>query len=136
MCIHYADYVFGNETEAAAYAAANGMEGASVEAVAAAISAAPKASGARGRVAIITQGASATVVAAGGVVTSYPVPAVANIVDSNGAGDAFVGGFLAYIARGASVKEAVDAGHWAAGHVIQRSGCSFDRNAKYVPTAA
>ena len=135
MCIHHADYVFGNETEAAAYAAANGMEGASVEAVAAAISAAPKASGARGRVAVITQGAGATVVAAGGAVTSYPVPPVAKVVDSNGAGDAFVGGFLAYVARGASVKEAVEAGHWAAAHVIQRSGCSFDSSVKYVPAA-
>jgi adenosine kinase len=66
-------------------------------------------------------------------VTTVAVAPVTNIVDSNGAGDAFVGGFLAFTAKGASTLAAVEAGHWAAAHVIQRSGCSFDRSAKYTP---
>jgi adenosine kinase len=125
--------VFGNETEAAAWGAANGLEGASVDSIALAISALPKASGTRGRTVIITQGASPTVIAAGGATSSVAVLPVAAIVDSNGAGDAFVGGYLAYAAKGASTLQAVEAGHWAAAHVIQRSGCSFDRTAVYVP---
>ncbi len=52
-------------------------------------------------------------------------------MDTNGAGDAFVGGFLAYLAKGASIDAAVRAGHWAAGHVLGKSGCVFDPAAKY-----
>ena len=127
----FADFVFGNESEAEAFASTNGMPGASIDAVALAIAALPKANAARARVAIITQGPKATVVAEGGVVRHIEVAPVDKIVDVNGAGDAFVGGFLAYIAKGASVDEAVKAGQWAAGHVIQHSGCTFDRSDVY-----
>lgn len=59
----------------------------------------PKASGARPRVVVITQGADPTIVACGGKVMHYPVLRVAadEIVDTNGAGDAFVGGFLSQV---------------------------------------
>ena len=46
------------------------------------------------------------------------------IIDTNGAGDAFVGGFLAQLARGKSIKECVDCGIWAATEIIQQSGCT------------
>ena len=82
-------------------------------------------------VAIITQGPKATVVAENGAVRHIEVAPVDKIVDVNGAGDAFVGGFLAIIAKGGSVDEAVKAGQWAAAHVIQRSGCTFDASVKY-----
>ena len=129
----YTDFVFGNESEAAAFAEANGFAGAPVAEVALRISKLPKASGARARIVIITQGADATVVAQDGAVRTVPVPALAPeaIVDSNGAGDAFVGGFLAYFAKGASIDDAVRAGHWAAGHVLGQSGCKFDASAQY-----
>jgi adenosine kinase len=131
----YADFVFGNESEAAAYAAANGFEGAGVEATALRIAALPKASGTRARVVIITQGAQPTVIAQDGVTRTVAVPAIPpeRIVDVNGAGDAFVGGFLAFLAKGARIDDAVKAGHWAAGHVLGFSGCVFHRDAKYVP---
>jgi adenosine kinase len=108
------------------------MEGASVEAVAAAIAALPK-KGAAGRTVVITQGAKETVVAATGAETFTvpvtPIPAE-KIVDVNGAGDAFVGGFLAALTAGKSVKTACEAGNWAAGVVIGSSGCSFDASLK------
>ena len=127
----FADFVFGNETEAEACAGANGMAGASVEAVALKIASLPKASGTRARIVVLTQGPKATIVAEGGSVRSIAVAPVDKVVDTNGAGDAFVGGFLALIAEGASVDAAVRAGHWAAAHVIQRSGCTFDKSVKY-----
>lgn len=129
----YTDFVFGNESEAASFAEANGFAGASVPDVALRIAALPKASGARARVVVITQGSDDTIIASGGAITRVPVPRIekAAIVDTNGAGDAFVGGFLAYIAKGSSLVDAAHAGHWAAGHVIQRSGCKFDATAKY-----
>ena len=128
--LHYADFVFCNESEAAAWGAANGLgDAATVEAVALAIAALPKANAARARTVIVTQGAKETVIAEGGKTHSIPVEPVASIVDVNGAGDAFVGGFLAALAKDAPVDTAVRVGTWAAAHIIQRSGCSFDRAA-------
>ena len=102
------------------------MPGASIDEVALKIASLPKASAAH-RVVVITQGPKPTVIAELGSIRHIDVAPVEKIVDTNGAGDAFVGGFLALIAKGASVK----AGQWAAAHVIQRSGCTFDMGLKY-----
>lgn len=130
----YADFVFGNESEAAAYAEANGFGGAPVVEVARRIAELPKAAAARPRTVIITQGADSTVIVEAGkepVVVPVTPMDKSLIVDTNGAGDAFVGGFLAFIAKGASMEDAAKAGHFAAGHIIQRSGCTFDRSVRY-----
>jgi adenosine kinase len=86
----------------------------------------PKKSGARGRVVVITQGADPTLVVENGVLHRYAVSPLAkqSIVDLNGAGDAFVGGFLSQLLLGKGVADAVHAGHWAGRVIIQRSGCS------------
>ena len=140
----YTDFVFGNETEAAAFGDANGHPGASVAEVALAIAALPKATGTRPRVVVITQGASPTVVVMGGVVRHVPVPPLApeQIVDTNGAGDAFVGGFLAVLGKSiapgsrlvvtdALLDAACAAGNWAAAHILGHSGCKFKPELKY-----
>lgn len=68
---------------------------------------------------IITQGASSTIVASSTsssatpttkVYPVTPLPASA-IVDTNGAGDAFAGGFMGAYALGKSVDQAVEVGH-------------------------
>lgn len=48
---------------------------------------------------VITQGSSETIVAVQGVVRTFPVEKIPNhlLVDTNGAGDAFVGGFIAQL---------------------------------------
>ena len=58
-----------------------------------------KASGVHPRTVVFTQGADPTLVAAGGRVHSFPVTRVPEdkLVDTNGAGDAFVGGFLSQL---------------------------------------
>ncbi len=129
----YADIVFGNESEAAAFAEANEFAGASVAEVALKIAALPKASGTHGRVVVITQGSESTIVAKDGKVTEFAVTPIddASIVDTNGAGDAFVGGFLAKFVAGESIEKCVDAGHWAAGQIIQQSGCVFPAKCTY-----
>ena len=48
-----------------------------------------------------------------------------------GAGDAFVGGFLAQLILGKPIAEAVRCGHYAAGVIIRRSGCSFPDTPEY-----
>lgn len=122
------DLLVGNEGEAAAFAASEGWDaGLTVPEIALRISGLPKASGHRGRVVVITQGASPTVVAAEGAVTLHPVIPLAKeqLVDTNGAGDAFVGGFLSQLVAGKSLAEACRAGNYAANTIIQRSGCTF-----------
>ena len=71
-----------------------------------------------------THGAKETIVAFNGQVAHFEVPTIdkAKIVDTNGAGDAFVGGFLSQLALGKSVFDCVRAGHYAAGTIIQVSG--------------
>jgi adenosine kinase len=142
----YADFVFGNETEAAKFGQVHGF-GDDVEQIALRMSALPKVNAARSRVVVITQGSRQTVVAHDGVVKTVAVPRVdpTKIVDTNGAGDSFVGGFLAYLVRrlftpphpppaselthaqmkGRDMDTCVAAGHAAAAEVIQRSGCTF-----------
>lgn len=129
----YADIVFGNESEAAAFAEANGFKGASSEETALRIAALPKASGTRPRLVIFTQGSSATVVAKEGKVLRFPVPRIPaeEIVDLNGAGDSFVGGFLAKWAEGKTLEECVAAGHWAAGVIIRTSGIVLPAECTY-----
>ena len=76
---------------------------------------------------VITQGKDATVVAKGGKVETYDVPPVAagDIVDTNGAGDAFVGGFLAAFIKGKDTAECCKAGSYAASVIIKTSGTAL-----------
>ena len=47
------------------------------------------------------------------------------IVDANGAGDAFVGGFLAAFALHQSIEKCVKAGFYAAWEILQVSGTNL-----------
>lgn len=123
----YADFLFANETEARAFAASEGWETTDVAEIALRVSRGPKANGARPRTVVFTQGAEPTIVAVAGRTTAYPVTLVPKekLVDTNGAGDAFVGGFLSQLVAGKGVEEGVRAGHYAAGVIVQRGGCTF-----------
>ena len=48
-----------------------------------------------------------------------------DLVDTNGAGDAFVGGFLSRLSMGADLATCVAAGNYAARQIIQVSGCKI-----------
>lgn len=122
--IPFCDYVFGNESEAEAFAEKMGYEDKSVQNVAQKIAAMDKANSKRTRVCIITQGASKTVVCQDGKVREYGVPKLeaSQIVDVNGAGDSFVGGFFAALMKGKTEEECVNAGHYAASVILGVSG--------------
>ncbi|AES60718.1 putative adenosine kinase [Medicago truncatula] len=123
----YMDYVFGNETEARTFSKVHGWETENVEEIALKISQLPKASEARKRITVITQGADPVCVAQDGKVTLYPVILLPKekLVDTNGAGDAFVGGFLSQLVQEKPIEECVRAGCYAANVIIQRSGCTY-----------
>jgi len=123
----FTDIVFGNETEAASYAEVNSLGITDVGEIAKKIAMLPKENGSTSRLVIITQGSDPVIVVQHGKVLKFPVESLAKeaIVDTNGAGDAFVGGFLAQYVLGKSIDVAVKCGNWAARHCIQRSGCTM-----------
>ncbi|KAK9168759.1 hypothetical protein Syun_000899 [Stephania yunnanensis] len=125
--IPYMDYVFGNETEARAFSKAHGWKTDNVEEIALKISQLPKVSGTHKRITVITQGADPVVVAEDGKVRSFPVILLPKekLVDTNGAGDAFVGGFLSQLILEKPIEDCVRAGSYAANVIIQRSGCTY-----------
>ena len=49
-----------------------------------------------------------------------------NIVDFDGAGDSFLGGFLSQLIQDKNINECCKIGNKAAGVVIRNVGCSFD----------
>ncbi|KAL7570509.1 hypothetical protein ACA910_004287 [Epithemia clementina (nom. ined.)] len=125
--LEYADYVFGNESEAAAYGKKHGLGEDDLGKVALHICGLPKKNEQRKRIVVFTQGSKSTIVATEGKVTEFAVQPIAadKLVDTNGAGDAFVGGFLAQLSMGKDMEACVKAGHWAAGIIIQQSGTTI-----------
>lgn len=124
----YWDYVIGNETEAAAYAESHGLDSKEPKDVVKHLANLPKVNTQRKRIAIVTQGTDATLVAIQGedTIHEFPVHAIETekINDTNGAGDAFAGGLLAGIIEGKSLKTSIDMGQWLARLSIQELGPS------------
>lgn len=54
------------------------------------------------------------------------------LVDTNGAGDAFVGGFLSQLICGKDLGECCRAGNYAARIIIQRSGCTLPESSEFI----
>ncbi|ESN95086.1 hypothetical protein HELRODRAFT_193631 [Helobdella robusta] len=122
--IPYTDYLFGNETEFETFAEENGIESKDLKEIALAVSNLPKADCNKPRTVVLTHGSQPTIVATGGQVREFPVLKIdkEDIVDSNGAGDAFVGGFLSCLARNCTLEECVAGGNYAANYVLKQSG--------------
>lgn len=129
----YCDYVFGNETEAATFAKEQNLGTEDLKQIALKIAALPKENDKRPRVAIITQGDKPTLVAQGGEVSEFSVIPIKDedIVDTNGAGDAFVGGFLSQLVQDKPIAECVKCGHFAANYIIKKSGVVMEGKAGY-----
>eukprot|EP01137_Pigoraptor_chileana_P025057 Opistho-2@93963 len=127
LALPYIDILFGNETEAREFAKKNNIDSEDVATIALAVAALPKVNKNRDRMVVFTQGAEPTIVAHKGEVQTFAVIPVAaeEIVDTNGAGDAFVGGFLSQLALNKSVAQCVSAGNYAASTIIKRSGCTY-----------
>lgn len=130
--MEYADYLFCNESEAATYAKKHDL-GEDLKEVALKVAALPKKNGDRPRTVIFTQGDKSTIVAYKGEVSEYAVDPLAKdlLVDTNGAGDAFVGGFLSELVQGKDMEACVKAGHWAARYIIQQPGTTIDKPCEY-----
>merc|ERR1712130_50798 len=132
----FVDILFGNESEALAFGKHHKYENLFndnvkyIKDIASKISNLSK-TGKCSRIVIITQGPNNVIVADGGKVLEFAVPKVENIVDTNGAGDAFVGGFLAAKSRGLHLGKCVEAGIYAASVILQVSGTKLTNAPKF-----
>lgn len=127
----YCDYIFGNENEAATWAETQGQSGISMQDCAKLMAKLPKVNTKRPRIVIVTQGTDPTIVAVAEEgkeveIKEYPVAAIDNslINDTNGAGDAFAGGFCAGVVAGDSLETCISKGHWLARLGLQELGPS------------
>eukprot|EP00485_Elphidium_margaritaceum_P002298 CAMPEP_0202686208 /NCGR_PEP_ID=MMETSP1385-20130828/2016_1 /ASSEMBLY_ACC=CAM_ASM_000861 /TAXON_ID=933848 /ORGANISM="Elphidium margaritaceum" /LENGTH=366 /DNA_ID=CAMNT_0049340739 /DNA_START=40 /DNA_END=1140 /DNA_ORIENTATION=+ len=123
----FVQVLFTNEDEAKAFAEANKIQFGSMSELAVQISKL-KCELKKARTVIITQGSDPVIVATNDQVKEYAVEKIPKekIVDLNGAGDAFVGGFLSQYVNGADEAVCVSAGNYAAQYVIQRAGTKLE----------
>jgi UDP-glucuronate decarboxylase len=122
----YVDILFSNDEEAGIFATTQKWETTDTMEIAKRCAALPKVNK-NPRLVIFTCGKNPTVWAtttASGTVAVDPIDP-AKIIDTNGAGDSFVGGFLAAKASGATLEQSIRAGNYAAGVIIQHDGCTF-----------
>ncbi|VDN59342.1 unnamed protein product [Dracunculus medinensis] len=123
----YIDILFGNAEEAQAFAAANKFKEKDLKDIVRKIAIMPKLNNNRHRIVVITQGGDPIIVVEGNNLIEYPVTklTIDEIRDTNGAGDAFVGGFLAEYIQNKSIEKAVKCGQYAALAIIKQDGCSL-----------
>jgi len=139
----YVDVLFCNDTEAREYAKLQKWpETETIEKIASRIANLPRRTPTRSRVVVITQDCEPVLLSRSANLTAnqneqdllrtpiHKLPAE-SIVDTNGAGDAFAGGFVAQLARNDlsleldSLKRCVAVGNICAGEIIQQDGCSI-----------
>lgn len=130
----YVDILFGNELEAAAFAKSQKFGTEDLREVAMKITQLPKLNKNRPRIAIITQGENPVLLAKDGIVNEFSVTHLPpeKVIDTNGAGDAFVGGFLSQLVLGKPIETCIRCGIYAATEIIQRYGCTYEGEANFV----
>lgn len=124
----YVDLLFGSDVEATAFAESKNFLAKDVEEIAVNLARSPKANGRRGRLVVLTRGMKPAIAVDNGRLRSFPVIPIEteHIRDTVGAGDTFVGGYLAALILGSEHEERMDSGINAAHYVIRQRGCSFD----------
>uniref|UniRef100_A0A646QF56 Adenosine kinase n=1 Tax=Hemiscolopendra marginata TaxID=943146 RepID=A0A646QF56_9MYRI len=129
----YVDIIFSNEEEAATFAKEHKFGTTDLQEIALRFIKLPKVNKKKERVIIITQGSSPVILAANGKIELFPVPPIPTekIIDTNGAGDGFAGGFLAMLVQNKPLDVCVRCGIYTAGEVIQQDGCTLPKESKF-----
>lgn len=124
----YVGVLFGNKEEAETLAREHKWHTNDVEEIGQRIASLPNEDHKRERIVVITQSSQPVLLFQGNSIEDFPVQKLApeQIVDTNGAGDAFVGGFLAQYIIKKPLDVCVRCGIWAAAQIIQQSGCTFE----------
>jgi len=123
----YTDYIFSNESEAAAFGK-KFFNTEDLQETAKLLSKYEKKNTKRERVVVFTQGPNPTIVAIGDNVTTYGVIPLSEseIVDANGAGDCFTGGFLGGLILDKDIARCIDGANYCANYILKRGGIKFD----------
>lgn len=122
----YIDILFGNESEALTFSKEQNFGTENLKEIGFKLLNLPKENKKRNRVVILTQGCHPVLLFENDKVREFPVIELkeCEIVDTNGAGDAFVGGFLSQLIQGKSYDDCINTGVIAAREIIKRSGCA------------
>ena len=124
----FCNILIGNETEAETWAVENRLdETKDLAKIAKALAIIPRTNPSRPRIVVITHGAESTILVSSAqpdVTKEYPVEKLddSQIVDTNGAGDAFAGGFIGAYVSGKDLDDCVRAGHALASICVQQVG--------------
>ena len=131
----YIDILIGNEAEAAAFSKAMDYGTEDLKEIMEKAAALEKKNVSRPRIVIFTQGSDPILLWKDGKTTEFCILPISeeDILDTNGAGDAWVGGFLSQLVLEKSVEDAIQGGNYAANVVIKRSGCTFPAKPDFVP---
>ena len=131
----YIDVLIGNEAEGAAFSEAMGYDTKDLKEILVKVAALPKERPSQPRVVIFTQGPDPILLYKDRKITEFPILPIKEeeILDTNGAGDAWVGGFLSQIVLEKSIEEAIHGGNYAANVIIKRSGCTFPEKPSFSP---
>ena len=123
----YIDILIGNESEGEALSQALQLGTKDLQEIVRKVAALPRAKGKGSRVVVATQGPGPVILCKDDKISLSNILPIASedILDTNGAGDAWVGGFLSQLVLGKSVEDSLLGGHYAANVIIQRSGCTF-----------
>jgi len=129
--IAHANVIVANESEAQAFLTKAGQNKDDLKAGAKFIASFPKANPAIKRLVIITQGPDPayTYSEETGLLQEWKVPAIAKeaIVDLNGAGDAFMGGFVAALAHNKPLDKCIQTAMACAHQILQVPGTQYPK---------
>jgi adenosine kinase len=124
----YVDLLFGNESEAVTFANEQNFGTENLKEIGFMMVNLAKENTKRERIVVLTQGQLPVLLFEKGTVREFPVKELkeCDMVDTNGAGDAFVGGFLSQLVQKKSYDDCIAVGIRAAREIIMRSGCSTE----------
>lgn len=122
----YIDILFGNESEALTFSKEQNFGTENLKEIGVKLMKLPKANKDRNRIIILTQGHLPVLLFEKDSIREFPVIELkeCDIVDTNGAGDAFVGGFISQLIQKKSFDDCINCGIVAAREIIKRSGCA------------
>jgi len=130
----YADYIIANKDESHAFLDKAGIDKTNIVEAMKKVSELPKINTKRSRTVIFTQGPDPVLTYHNAVFKQFDIVKIAqeDIVDTNGAGDAWAGGFLSGLCQEKPFEECVRAGMFSAHQILQVSGTQYPSKCNFV----
>jgi len=129
----YTDYIIANKEEYQAFLDKAGINKSNIEEAMKKVSELPKINTKRSRTVIFTQGPEPVLTYHNAVFKKFDTLKIEkeDIVDTNGAGDAWAGGFLSGLCLEKPFEECIRAGMYSAHQILQVSGTQYPSKCKF-----